>query len=391
MLFYLFCLSCALVAYTWAGYPLLLKALRKRPRRSSSADGLPTITVLLTVRNGEGRVAPRLQDILSQDYPVGRMRVFVASDGSNDRTIDEATSTGDPRVVAKQFPCLGKSATQNAAFLELSDDIVVFTDVDTRFAPGFLNEIVRPFSDPEVGCVSGSLMLQEKRQAIAEGQSLYWRFEMWLRAQESRVGLLSTATGACMACRRVLLRPLMPGCGEDCTVPLDIVERGYIVVHAEKARAYDEMPDTLSGELNARARMTCRNLRGTISHACLLNPFRRPGHALALWSHKMLRWMTPLFFISAGLSSMLLYTELKIFVWTVFLILAFSGLGLAFHASDIRQPRILSLPFSFIVANFGFLLGIMLFLRGADFASYQNTSPTVVVPRRNLSRANSER
>jgi cellulose synthase/poly-beta-1,6-N-acetylglucosamine synthase-like glycosyltransferase len=244
--------------------------------------------------------------------------------------------------------------------------------VDTAFAPGFLKAITRPFANPRVGCVSGRLHFTKGNESISVSQSLYWRYEIWLRRRESALGLLATATGACMAFRRSLFRPLMPVCGEDCTIPLDTIDQGCLVVHADDAVAYDCLPETASGELRARARMTSRNLRGTLAYPKLLTPWRHPGYALSLWSHKLLRWATPLFLFGVVISSMLVYPKAQPVIWAEagFLLCAISGL--LFQITGLPQPKIFSTPFSFSLANCGFLLGLLQFLRGREPVSFSN-------------------
>jgi cellulose synthase/poly-beta-1,6-N-acetylglucosamine synthase-like glycosyltransferase len=367
-------LCVALAVYTWLGYPVLLMILRRFVPATQGAEEWPEVTILLTVRNEAASIASRLRNILEQDYPAESLHVFVACDGCTDGTPEMASAFGDGRIMVKQFPHGGKSPTQNAAIAEIKDPIVVFTDAGARFAPNFLRELVAPFFFPEVGCVSGSLIFADSSQAISSSQSLYWRYETWLRREESVHGLLATASGAAMACRRALLRPLMAKCGEDCTVPLDVVAQGYKVVHSDRAVAYDAMPATLRGELRARARMTSRNLRGTIAYKDILNPFRHPGYALSLWSHKIFRWMTPLFLGGAFVFSVINHERHQGIVLSGIVFLICAGIGALFHAVGQRQPRIFSAAFSFLLANIGFLFGIVRFVRGNEPVSYVNVT-----------------
>jgi cellulose synthase/poly-beta-1,6-N-acetylglucosamine synthase-like glycosyltransferase len=364
--------SLAAVAYTWLSYPLILFLPRVRHSHPWPVQEPPHLTVLITVRNGAQKITARLKDVLAQDYPPDRLKIFVASDGSDDDTTDKARLVPDSRITVRSFAHGGKSVTQNAAIKEISDEIIVMTDVDTTFAPGFLAAITRPFADSGVGCVSGHLYFTKCNETTSVSQSLYWRFEIWLRRRESDVGLLATATGACMAFRRKLFRPLMPACGEDCTIPLDTVDQGFLVVHADDAVAYDYLPDTARGELRARARMTSRNLRGTLAYPHLLTPWRHPGFALSLWSHKLLRWATPVFLGAVVVSSVILYPEARPIIYAELLFLLFATSGLLLHMAGLPQPRVFSTPFSFSLANCGFLLGLFQFLLGREPVSYSN-------------------
>lgn len=364
--------SLTILSYTWLVYPVILSLFRTRKSRPALGQGQPHVTVLITVRNGAEKIVERLENVLDQDYAQDRLRVFVANDGSTDETSDRARSISDRRVTVVDFPHAGKSVTQNAALERISDEIIVVTDVDTGFTPGFLKAITSRFADPKIGCVSGRLHFIKSSETVSESQSLYWRYEIWMRRKESEMGLLATATGACMAFRRELFRPLLPSCGEDCTVPLDAVDQGFLVVHADDAVAYDRQPDTAKGELKARARMTSRNLRGTLTYPQLLSPWLHPGYAFSLWSHKLLRWATPIFLAAIVVSSIALSSEVRPLIWAELAFSACTALGFIFHVAGIPQPRICSTSFSFSLANCGFLLGIFQFLSGNEPVSYSN-------------------
>ena len=292
-----------LILVTWVGYPLLISCLRG-PQRVWAGESRWRVTVLVAAWNTGREIGRRVRNLADQTYPAELLRIYVASDGSTDATIPEALKAAPGRVTAKQFPRGGKSATQTAAMADISDEIIVLSDTDTRFASDCVMQLLAPFSDPNVGCVTGAIVARDGSRPLSNDQGLYWKYENWLRLGESDSGILVTAAGPCMAFRRKLFKPLEPARGDDCMIPLDVVLQGYRVVHTPLAIAYDTFPSTLRGELRARMRMTTRNLAGFFDRPALLNPFRHPGYALSLWLHKIFRWMTPFFAIALWLSSM---------------------------------------------------------------------------------------
>ena len=120
-----------------------------------------------------------------------------------------------------------------------------------------------------------------------------------------------------MAVRRQLLRPLPAHVGDDCIIPLDVVAAGALVRHAATAIAHDVNETRIHRELRARARMTARNWTGTWMHPRLLSPLHHPGFAFALWSHKLLRWLSPVLLAMMGGSALLLspYAFLRCNLW----------------------------------------------------------------------------
>ncbi len=297
------------VWWVYDGYGRFLALLAsRRPENSAGGDGdPPAVTVLLTVHNEERTIEARLSNLLESDYPTDRLTVVVASDRSTDRTnrIVESWSRRDARIRLFAFESSrGKSDAQNRALASISDPLVVFTDADTRFAPDCLRRLVAPFEDPLVGGTDAELEFVDG-DGVAASFSRYWRYERRIRALESRLGVLAVASGACVAVRRRLVRNLPLDVGEDCVLPLMVVSQGHRMAVAIGASVWDRAAPDAGREYRARVRMTLRNWKGTWAYPSLLNPILRPGIALALWSHKLLRWLALLPLAVGGTAGLL--------------------------------------------------------------------------------------
>jgi cellulose synthase/poly-beta-1,6-N-acetylglucosamine synthase-like glycosyltransferase len=370
--------------YVYAGYGLVLRIaaalVRDRGARAPPRDGSwPRLAVLVTAHNEERRIGARIANLLACDYPPERLEVVVASDGSTDRTDEIVEATGDPRVrLFRPVARGGKSATQNQAIATLTAEIVVFTDAETVFEPAFLRHVAAPFFDPDVGAVDGHQLIRGGGAGdLGTAQGYYWRYELAIRSLESRLRLLAVMSGPCMAVRRALLAPLPADVGEDCCVPLEVVSRGKRVVHAREAVAWDRMPDSPAGELRARARMTLRNWKGTWRYPRLLNPLRHPGYAFALWSHKLLRWLSPVFLIAGTAACVVAATASPAFATATLALAAFYGLGLVGWWAVRRglEVPVAGTVFSFLLANAGFLAGLVRAARGTTITHYSNVGP----------------
>jgi cellulose synthase/poly-beta-1,6-N-acetylglucosamine synthase-like glycosyltransferase len=365
-----------LLVLTWVAYPLLVSGLRG-PRRAWTSESRWRATALVAAWDAGSVIGQRVRNLAEQSYPPELLRIYIASDGSTDATVSEALKAAPGRVTAKQFPRGGKSTTQNAAMAEISDEIIVLSDADADFAPDCVEQLLAPFSDPKVGCVTGTIIARDATRPLSKDQSLYWRFENWLRLCESDSGILITAAGACMAFRRELFKNLAPARGDDCMIPLDVALQGYRIVHAPRAIASDTFPSTLRGEVRARMRMTTRNLAGFLDRPALLNPFRYPGYALSLWLHKIFRWMTPFFAIALWLSSMAVPKPHLFLLMPQLAFVLLAMLGGLFAMRGRAAPRIAAVAFSFFVANVGFALGVVQWLAGKEITTYTNDRNTV--------------
>jgi cellulose synthase/poly-beta-1,6-N-acetylglucosamine synthase-like glycosyltransferase len=326
------------------------------------------------VHNEEHNLPARLANLAEQDYPVDRFDIVVCSDGSTDRTEAIAGAFKAPcRISVISTARLGKSGAQNVAMPQLGGDIVVLTDAEARFDQGFLRAMIDAFADPQVGCATAHLTFVERAGGVAENQGRYWAYELALREMESQLGILAVASGQAMAFRRSLFRPLPTFVGDDCVIPLDVVEQGYRVVHCRNALAYDVMENEAAREFRTRVRMTLRNWTGTWRYPDLLNPFTRPGYAFALWSHKLLRWLgwvglALMFFGSAGMLAAGTFIPVAIaFVLSV----GAAAIGAWAEQRRITLP-IASTIYSFYLANISFMVGVIRAILGDRIVSYRS-------------------
>lgn len=387
MLWIIYGISIAFLYWVYDGYGRFLTvavALKRllssaQPPRAFADDAWPDLTVLLTVHNEEATLPQRIADLLNTDYPADRVRILIASDGSTDRTNDIAGSfaAADSRVQVMHSPGLGKTATQNLALQQIGTEIVVFTDADIRFDRSFLRNAVARFADPDVGAVDGRLTYGHGAagDALAQGQGYYWRYEHRVRQRESELGILAVVAGACFAVRRRLVRPMDPSIGEDCIVPLDVVEQGARVVHEPSAIAMDSFDEGSEFAFRRRIRMTLRNWQGTWTRPRLLNPVLHPGYAFALWSHKLLRWLSPVFVAGALTSSLLLVLTAPSWLTGIALapllaLFLLAGAGVLGPRIGIRIPGS-GTAFSFVLANGAFLVGVFRAVTGQRVHRYQ--------------------
>lgn len=362
----------ALVAWAYAGYPLLVALLADRlgdapydadPQDSDEAT--PPLTVVVAAYDEQARIAARIRDILAQDYPADRLRVLVVSDGSRDRTVEVArlAADGDPRVEVLALPeNRGKAVALNAAMARVDTPVVAFADARQRFAPGALRALVAPFADPLVGSVSGELVIEEtafdgtpvRPQAVG----LYWRMEKRLRFDEARLEWLHGVTGAVHAVRRERFRELPPDTIlDDMWIPLQVAFEGYRVWMARDAVARDRISADAREEFARKLRTLAGNWQLVARLPWLLHPRRNPVF-FAWFSHKFLRLLVPW--------ALLLALAASLFAPGTFYRLAFCAqvLGYAWAAAGLAWPKLAArtplLPAAgtFVMLNLAALLSL---------------------------------
>lgn len=359
----IFWICAILVLYVYLGYPLLLASGLLGKRRLVRCRCIePSLSILIPAHNEEKVIRAKLLNLLAQNYPMEKLEILVGNDGSSDATaeiVSEFIDFGVQLVNAEQPR--GKSSIQNALVERAHGEILIFTDADCAFPTNGLRRIVQHFTDPEVGLVTGcATFVNQGETPTVESEGLYWKYERWLRNQESDRGLLAMASGSLFALRREFWRRLDPDVGDDFALPLQVAKAGFRnVLETRFSTATvltQNQPDSM---FRMKMRIISKDLRGLLRNRACLNPFRVGPVAIALWSHKLLRWAIPYFLIGLLVSNFFLMAE-KFYVLTYVAQLSFytlSALGLVFNEKRTGFP--LSAASSFCVVNLAALFGTL--------------------------------
>jgi cellulose synthase/poly-beta-1,6-N-acetylglucosamine synthase-like glycosyltransferase len=360
----LFWISAALVAYVYAGYPLLValwaRAVDRRPRRGSFATGeWPSISIVVAARNEAPRLAARVHNLIAQDYP-GPTEIIVVSDGSTDNPAAALAGFG-PSVRLIELTPGGKPRALNAGVAASTGEILVFADARQRFGPGALTALVENFHDVSVGGATGELVLDCEESAtdsaVGDGIGLYWKYEKWMRRSESRVWSTLGATGAIYALRRRCWTPLPePTLLDDVLEPMRAVLHGCRVVFEERAIAYDRASADASAESRRKTRTLAGNYQILAQEPRLLVPFVNPVW-LQYMSHKVGRLLAPWALIALFASNLVVAHGQPLYAAALALQGVFYGLALSGALFTARE-RVARIAFTFVMMNVSALAGL---------------------------------
>jgi cellulose synthase/poly-beta-1,6-N-acetylglucosamine synthase-like glycosyltransferase len=317
MLAILFWLSAGLIVYTHLGYPLLLRALVavRRPGRSPrpfGAQELPTVSLIVAAYDEEEVIADKVPNALALDYPRELLQVIVASDGSADATVERARDAGADLVLDLERG--GKLAAQNAAAERASGEILAFSDANSAWSPDALRRLVAPFSDGSVGYACGQVRFLD-----AEGDNLegaYWRYEMSVREMESSLAGITAGNGAIYAVRAGDYLPLDPSGSHDLSFPFAFAKRGKRSLYVPGARAEEKMTPSLEGEWARKRRMMVGLWDIVVGERMISPRGYSPLYAFELFSHRLLRYLTPFLHGLAFLTNLLLLGSGTVYVVT---------------------------------------------------------------------------
>jgi biofilm PGA synthesis N-glycosyltransferase PgaC len=381
----LFWCCVSLLSYVYFGYPALIGFLALfRSRPASLEEGCPHASIVVVAHNEGARVEQRISNLLALDYPAERLEILLASDGSTDDTVARARYYASDRLRVIEFESRrGKAGVLNEVIPQARADIVVLADARQRFAPGVVRALVRHFSDPEVGAVSGELILESDPRAngVGEGLGFYWRYEKFIRATESRIDSTIGTTGAIYAIRKYLFESIAEDTLlDDVLIPMQIARRGYRVLFEREALAYDRAAPSASVELTRKVRTIAGNIQLFSSHHWLLNPLHNRLW-FQTWSHKLLRLLSPFALLGAFGANLLLLGEAP-YRWSLELQAAFYAAALAGFGrrNSARTPTLLSLPYTFCLLNWATALAFVRFTSGQQTVTWERGPDRAVPP-----------
>lgn len=362
------------LAQTYALYGGVLRLLA--PHVGSEPGGRgdrPTVTLVIAAYNEEEVIAEKIENSLELDYPGDKLDIVVFSDASSDRTDEIVASYADRGVTLRRIEGrVGKTACQNAVVEDCDSEIVVFSDANGMYEPDAIGKLVERF-EPDVGCVVGELRY---REAGVEGESVYWRYERWLRTLESRVGTLVSGNGSIYAVRRSSYIPLEADEISDFAELLAIIENGESITYAPEAIAWEDTGDSVDSEFDRRVRITTRAWHTVVRYPSLLDPTARPRVAFQLTSHKLLRWLSPVFLGIAFLANVGLVALGAGWLYALALVgqtvcYALAGVGGLFERMGRPMGRLVSVPYYFLNANYAMALGLKNFLAGRNIVTWE--------------------
>ena len=379
--FILVTLSClALVAYAYFGYPILIWLFsrlfgKNRSRPEIAESDLPSMTLLIAAYNEESEIGKRIENALETDYPADKFEIIVASDGSADRTNEIVRGYARFGVKLLDFPQRrGKATVLNDAIPQASGEIVMLSDANTFTHATAAERLAGWFVDPKIGVVCGRLVLTDPETG-KNVDSLYWKYETFLKKCESRLGALLGSNGAIYAIRKSLFQGIPSNTiVDDFVIPLLArLRTDCQIIYDRDAVATEETPARIGAEFHRRARIGAGGFQSISWLSGLLNPVHG-WVSFTYFSHKILRWVCPFALIAALIANLFVLGQPGM--------LALFGFQLLFYATSLiagrlpSSPRILRFPrvaTMFTTMNAALFVGFFRWLRSNQHAAWKRT------------------
>ncbi|MFO7938409.1 MAG: glycosyltransferase family 2 protein [Bacteroidales bacterium] len=378
----LFWTALLLIGYTFIGYPILLtlfNALKQnRPVKQPSAH-LPHCTLIIPAYNEEQVIARKIENTLKLKFPKEKLSIVVVTDGSSDNTPKIAAKYNGISVLhmAKRR---GKTHAMLRAVNEAPGDIVVFSDANTLLTESTLNHLLAFFHDPTTGCVAGEkqILHLDKPHPIQASEGLYWKWEAYIKKQESAFYSTMGAAGELFAIRKKLIAPLKEDTIlDDFLLSMHVAEKGKRIRYAPHAIAREEGSASRHDEMERKTRIAAGAFQALGRIQIIKNPLRYPILFWQLFSHKILRWLFVPWLLVMALGANIallqhypiphLYGIILLFQLLFYCI---ALLGFPFQNKATKGTWIF-FPSYFILMNVAIVRGAIRHLRGQQSATWQ--------------------
>jgi cellulose synthase/poly-beta-1,6-N-acetylglucosamine synthase-like glycosyltransferase len=358
----------ALIGYSYVGYGLLVVLLAQLFGRRAEARLVRPMraTLLIAAHNEAACIGRKVENALALPLGAHSLDIVVTSDGSDDDTVRVAQTYADRGVrTFETVEHLGKAHALNKALAAIGGDVVIFSDANSEIDKAAIPVLLDHFSDAGVGGVCGSLGVSGKRRgwlSLCEG--LYWRYDHALKKAESALAGAVSAQGSLYAIRRELVTQVPNGVADDLINSLRVVLAGQRLVFEAGAKVYEAVTSDTRSEFGRRVRSTERGWRGLMATKELLNPFQTGFYALQLFSHKVLRRLTPFLMLALMLVNLAVITEGLIYLAAGMIQVAFYSAALLGWVTGGRAGAWASVPCFIVMGNVAMMIGIINVMRG---------------------------
>lgn len=377
----IFWVSAGAILYTYFGYPLILAFLAKfRPLPMAYTKYEPFVTLLIAANNEEAVIEKKIKNCLEIEYPKDRFQILIVNDGSSDHTAEIVKRFATDGIELVDLPERhGKMAALNRAMPFARGEVIVFSDANNFYRPDTIIELVTPYCNPGIGGTSGTKVVIEGDGNLGASEGLYWKYEAFIKKQETRLGSCTSASGEILSIRKSLyITPPDDIINDDFFLAIQVIHQGYRFVYAPGARSYERVSLTAQDEIKRRTRIIAGRYQA-IAMANVLLPFKSPLLVWQIISHKFLRPLVPFFMISAALTNILIVlfppnthnilvlgrpsSYILLGLQTLFYLLAWVGLRFKFNEGN-KLANLLYLPAFLTNSNFAALKGFFRFIRG---------------------------
>ena len=328
------------------------------------------VTVIFAAYNEQDVIEEKIRSIYHSSYPNELIEVWIGSDKSTDATEEIITR------LQLEFKTLhlyissgrsGKAAIMNILAKKAGGDIFIATDANIIFDHHTITELVKYYSNVNVGAVAGNLSYENENisSGTSKNEHFYLNIENRIKQTESnKYGFCLGMEGGLYSIRKKLWSEIPPHTFmEDFFQTVQVFDQGYDIVFNEFALGFEDVSTSLKEEFNRKIRISIGNFQNLrrFRKLAMNKPF---PFGLVFLFHKILRWLTPHLFILSSL--LILCTPIALpYLMLISAVVFAQIIWVRFFPPG---------PFTYFCAmNLALFIGYIRFLRGVTSSVWQPT------------------
>ncbi|KEY90809.1 glycotransferase [Candidatus Photodesmus katoptron] len=378
-------ISITLIIYHHIGYPLILKffAIYKNPINQTKEINIsrgyrcieqdkfrPSITIIVPVHNEMRWIADKIRNLAIIDYPKNKLKVIIACDGCQDKTIDIAEKTireaicHDTNFEIRKFnKNHGKASLLNKIMHSISSNITAFSDTSSLISIDALLIAEQSFEEKKIGFINSTYYLVNQNNI---GETTYWQYQNQIKNNENSLGLTIGAHGAFYLFRTHLFENFKDNTiNDDFVLPMEIIKKGYRANRELRITAIELEKTDINNDFKRRIRISAGNMQQAIQFFSFIKP-QYKGIAFAFFSGKILRLAVPYLMIVCLINSIALMGNILFITILIIQILVYALALLGYLFPGFFQHKFFLLLVYFVVGHYANFIGGIRYLLGLE-------------------------
>lgn len=375
-------LNIVLILYPLIIYPRIVRYLSsKKPSIISNpyTNEPVEISIIISAYNEEQLIADAIHSVFKSDYPQSFIHLIVGSDGSNDNTNSILVKMKEiyQNLEIHLFDRMGKNSVLNKISPLAKGKFIFYMDADCRLQKDSINRLVSILLKDDIGAVISSMNSIVEEDLITnlgvQGEGKYQEHEQIIRINESKIHSTVSALGAFYGIKKEFYHPLPNKNVCDDWMPLMyVLMNNKRVVFLDDVEVYEVRGKSLKNEIKRRIRITAGGIATIWASKKLLNPIYG-WVAFALFSHKVMRNLLPLFSLAIIVLWLLLFNTiyfLPIFlIFVLFIILSLFGKFSKKSNKLTKIPKLCSYYIFMVTAQF---IALVTFIFEKNISTWDN-------------------
>lgn len=379
---YIFWLSVFAVLFSYAAYPILLRILAISKKSNDilyDATSSPAVSILIAAHNEELVIAEKLKSIFDNKYSTDKIEILIGCDNCTDRTEDIISSLAieHPNLKMVSFKTrTGKVRIINQLAQQAQNPILVITDANVIFDNNTLFHLTKHLKNQEIALVDTNMRHKElKKDGISYEESFYIRGEVGSKFIEGKLwGTMMGPFGGCYALRKDYFSPVPENfLVDDFYINMKVLEKGGKAINELQAIVFEDISNDITEEFRRKIRIATGSFQNLFVFKHML--FRFNAISFSFFSHKVLRWLCPIFFILIYICSILLVNYDQFFHSAFYVETALAVLiPLDYFLQKLgTNIRILRLWRHFFFMNLAILIGMFKAITGVKNSIWEPT------------------